>query len=145
MKHLLSSLWGHICEDRRIFRTIDQVIDENMSVSTTYNVECEYYIKDVHYRKNCDEVLQLIHNKNPYYLSLARLKSFLLARGRYLTAKIALLYLDDVVRIHTDGIVFNKPHDDVMTKYKTFPTLCKEDKTTGQIKWSGVNKYETIS
>jgi hypothetical protein len=68
-----------------------------------------------------------------------RLKSFLTAYGRVKIAEVAQTNIDGTLRIHTDGIVFDKK----MTE--KFPSLIKEDKTTGKIEWKGVNCYKIIS
>ena len=47
--------------------------------------------------------------------------------------------VDAIVRIQTDGIVFNKKMD------LNYERLIPELKTTGLIKWSHVNKYDKIS
>ena len=52
-----------------------------------------------------------------------------------------MLHIDDLVRIHTDDIVFSKKHDDVMTAFKTYPALVAENKTTGVIEFQSVNSY----
>ena len=55
-----------------------------------------------------------------------------------MTGKIAIKYIDDVVRILIDNVTFNKVHDDVVFQANTFK-LTKEAKTTGIIEW----KYGT--
>ena len=50
----------------------------------------------------------------------------------------------NVIRIHTDSVTFNKPCDDVIDKYVTYPTLKKEDKSTGKIQWHNVNSYTHV-
>ena len=67
------------------------------------------------------------------------MKSFLTAFGRVKIARVAEEDLDSVIRIHTDGIVFNKE----MKFY--FDHLLPEDKTTGLINWINVNNYSLIS
>jgi hypothetical protein len=68
-----------------------------------------------------------------------RLKSFLTAYGRVKIAEVAQTNINNCIRIHTDGIVFNKPMKD------KFIGLIKEDKTTGKINWKGVNCYTCLS
>ena len=67
-----------------------------------------------------------------------RLKSFLTAFGRVKIAEVAMSDLDTVIRIQTDGVLFNK------NLKLDFPALIREDKSTGVIKWRHVNKYEKI-
>ncbi len=46
--------------------------------------------------------------------------------------------IDDVIRIHTDGVVFSKPYT-VKSE-----NLLPEDKTTGHIRFNNVNNYERL-
>jgi hypothetical protein len=55
-----------------------------------------------------------------------------------MTGKVAIKYIDDVVRICTDNVTFSQSHDDVVFQKNTFK-LTKENKTTGIIEW----KYTT--
>jgi hypothetical protein len=67
-----------------------------------------------------------------------RLKSFLTAFGRVRISEVSQSNIDHIVRIHTDGIVFNK---DVKVQ---FPYLLREAKSTGRIKWENPNKYSNL-
>ena len=53
-------------------------------------------------------------------------------------AEVAQVDLDAVIRIQTDGIVFNK---DIKLD---FPLLVRDDKTTGLIHFDNVNKYHEL-
>jgi hypothetical protein len=75
--------------------------------------------------------------ETPYRHNI-RLKSFLTAIGRVKIAEVALTDLDGCLRIHTDGIVFNKKMKE------KFTGLIKEDKTSGRINWKGVNCYTCL-
>ena len=67
-----------------------------------------------------------------------RLKPWITAFGRVKTAKIALLDINNIVRIHTDGIVFNKEQN-----FK-IENLIQEDKTTGKITFKNINNYSKV-
>ena len=55
---------------------------------------------------------------------------------------IALQHLDDVVRIHTDGIVFKGKKELIVDEhYRIVP----EDKTTGKIEFKSLNEYVKLS
>ena len=72
------------------------------------------------------------------YRSNFRLKSFLTAFGRVKIAEAAQSNIDAVIRIHTDGVAFNK-------KIKFNITgLIPEDKTTGLINYKHVNNYSAV-
>jgi hypothetical protein len=62
----------------------------------------------------------------------------LTAYGRVKIAEVAMTDLDGCVRVHTDGIVFNKKMKE------KFTGLIKEDKTSGRINWKGVNCYTCL-
>lgn len=143
VKHLLSSSWGYSCKKQRLYVEEDDLHKYNYCLE--YNPKYEYYINNEYRHKNGDEYYELINTNQPYEFNIARMKPHLLARGRYIIGKIALLHLEDVVRIQTDNITFSKPHDDIMTKYKTFPQFVPEDKTTGTIEWFHVNKYYNLT
>jgi hypothetical protein len=50
-------------------------------------------------------------------------------------AKVALNDIDDIVRIQTDGITYNKP------KTFDYPNFLPDDKKNGCIEWLNVNKW----
>jgi hypothetical protein len=145
VKILLSSVWGQFCQHNKLYKTDDEIDEENINLSLNYDKKYDYYLKDILYKKNGEQINVLVNCKKPYRYNIGRIKPFLLARGRYLTGKIAMLYIDDLVRIHTDGIIFDKEHDDVMTTYKSFGTLCMEDKTTGKMEFKGLNCYKNFT
>jgi hypothetical protein len=86
----------------------------------------------------------MVNCKNPYYYKIARLKPFLLDKARYLTAKVALKYIDHVVRICVDNVTFDTQHDDTMFHTNTFK-LVKEDKTTGLIQFRRYDCYRNFT
>ena len=134
IKHLLSSLHGSLSRSNNLIKTYDQIQEENLKVSS--DTSSDYKI--IEYTYNDDkEVYKLQSMIEPYRYNF-RLKSFLTAYGRVKIAEVALTKIDAVIRIHTDGIVFNR---DVKPK---FPLLIREDKTTGYLKWENINKYSDI-
>jgi hypothetical protein len=58
--------------------------------------------------------------------------------------KVAIKYIDDVIRICCDNVTFDKPHDDVIFKSKTFK-LTKELKTCGLIEWRNYMCYKNYT
>ena len=64
-----------------------------------------------------------------------RLKAFITDYARVKTAKVALLDIDDVIRIQTDGIVCNIPKT-----YPQFPDFIPEKDKTCLINWVSLNK-----
>jgi hypothetical protein len=140
VKIMMSSLWGRLCEYNRIFKTRDELI--NYDVTLRYDINHKYYVRNITYNKKKDtNVYEIVDSNRPYRYNIARIKPFLISKSRELTGKIAIKYIDDVVRIHTDNITFNKEHDDVIGCTSKFMTLTKEDKTTGLITFRGVACY----
>ena len=132
IKHLLSSLWGTLSQSNNIIKTWDEIQSEGLKIGMGSGAD--YKIIDYHAEK---DYYKLQSMAEPYRHNI-RLKSFLTAYGRVKIAEVAMTDLDGCVRVHTDGIVFNK-----QMKEK-FTGLIKEDKTSGRINWKGVNCYTTL-
>jgi hypothetical protein len=145
VKRLMSSLWGSLTQfNRECFEDI-----EDIDISELYDEdETEYKLLDEkRYKDDSKEygfrhLYYAIPSNKPYKHNLARLKPFLVSYCRSYVAELVMKenLLDNVVRIHTDGIVLNKEHDFTHLKYYPKP----EDKTTGKIKFSNVIKYSKI-
>ena len=144
IKILTSTLWGRLAEFHRIFKTMDQIITEDLNVSLEYNTNSDYYIRNTKKNKKGEDLLELVSSKNPYYFSIARIKPFLLSKSREMIGKVANKYIDSVVRIHTDCVCFNERRDDVIFQLKTFK-LTKENKTTGLIDFKRVDCYKNYT
>lgn len=146
IKRLFSSLWGSLCSYNKTYFENDEIYEKNVSYYDN-EVKTEYKILDEKYYDDDSErgyrtVYTCIKSDVPYKYDLARLKPFLVSYCRAYVGKMIMKenILDNVVRIHTDGIVLNKEHD--FTHLKYFPT--PEDKTTGTIKFSNVINYEKV-
>jgi hypothetical protein len=133
IKHLLSSLWGTLSQTNNIFKTWDEIEQEGLKIG----MGSGYDYKIIDYKAEKD-YYKLQCMAEPYRHNI-RLKSFLTAYGRVKIAEVAQTNINDCIRIHTDGIVFNKPMKE------KFIGLIKEDKTTGKINWKGVNCYTCLS
>jgi hypothetical protein len=133
IKHLLSSLWGTLSQSNNIIKTWDEIQNEGLKIgmgnSFDYKI-IDYKAEKDYYKLQC--------MAQPYRHNI-RLKSFLTAYGRVKIAEVAQTNIEGTIRIHTDGIVFNKPMKE------KFVGLIKEDKTTGKINWKGVNCYTCLS
>jgi hypothetical protein len=134
VKFMTSAIWGRLAQFHRLFKTDEEIINENLDVSLEYDINHDYYIRNITQNRKGDDVYELINCKKPYYYNLARIKPFLLAKSRDMIGKVAIKYIDDVVRICVDNVTFNQQHDDVMFNSKTFK-LTMENKTTGLISW----------
>lgn len=137
IKFICSAIWGHISRFNKTNLTDEEIIEQDLYVTPDpNNKEADYYLQEDRGSYNV-----LIDIRKPYKFNIARIKPFLLSMGRRVTTSVAQLYIDDVVRIHTDGIVFTQKHDDIKTKFKSYPQLLDEEKTTGLIDFQGVNDY----
>ena len=130
LKHLLTSLWGSLTRSKTLIRTYEQIIDEKLDVGD--NDESHYRIHE-HIINDKSDYYILHNNRERYHYGLARAKSFLVSYARSRTAKIAMKDINSVVRIHTDGICFNKEQDMTGTRH-----IYPEEKTTGNLIWHGV-------
>eukprot|EP01038_Epipyxis_sp_PR26KG_P012579 gene12579-16867_t len=137
IKHLMSSLWGTLSSSKIIRKTDQQIKDEKLDVG----LDNDSHYKIINHVVFEDrEFYELQNNRNPYKYNI-RLKPFITSYGRYLMSNVALENIDAVIRIQTDGIVFNQNMDHITTKY---PNIVAEEKTTGMINWINVNKYEKL-
>ena len=134
IKHLMSSLWGSLSRGNNIIKTWDEIESEGLKVSIGNGGD--YKIVNYTLTEN-KEYYKLQSMVQPYKHNF-RLKSFLTAFGRVKIADVALENIDAVIRIHTDGIVFNK------NMKLNFPGLIREDKSSGRVEWKGVNNYTII-
>lgn len=125
IKYLISFAWGHLTRKNLVYMTQDEMDDDNND--TRYRI--------VHYsnEKANNPYYTLLNLDNPYKYNM-RIKPFLTAYARNIISETALLSLDNVVRIQTDGVVFNKQMD------IDDDQLIPEAKTTGFLEWVHVNK-----
>jgi hypothetical protein len=135
LKHLLSGLWGSLSQGNTFYKTEEEVVEEDLFIGGSD--EADFKIlnfidtgKNIRYK--------LLDTKQPYKQNF-RIKPFLSSYARVMTASTALKNVDSVVRIHTDGIVYNKPIE------HNIASLIAEDKTTGMIDWKNSNSYKIIS
>lgn len=139
VKKLMSSLWGVLTQYDRIFKNEDDALKLDISekLDTTFTkYKC---INEKHYSTGF--TYEIVKTENPYKTNLARLKPFLTSYARNFVANMILEseLLNDVVRIHTDGICLNKGFC-FQKDYKYFPKL--ELKTTGLLRFNNVNNYD---
>lgn len=80
--------------------------------------------------KKGENVYYMIRRDRIYEYPLARLSFFLPCKGRVYMGKKIFKILDDVVRVHTDGFITSKKHDELISKRNFFTS--KEDKYYGK-------------
>jgi len=128
VKIISSSLWGHLSQKNTI--CVDsKKIDE---YDVDYGNDAEYKIVDIVVKRDGSEYYELLDTMHPYKENL-RLKPFITSYGRNKTARVALRMIDNVIRIHTDGVAFNQPYT-VKSE-----NLLPEAKTTGHVYFQNVN------
>ena len=135
VKHLLSSLWGHLSKSNKIYKTLEAIREENITMSMT-GEDADYKIIHYHMEDNGD-YYELLNVNKPYFYNI-RLKATITALGRNKISAIAMRDIDNVIRIHTDAVVFS-----IEKHFKT-PGLIAEEKTTGLINWKNVNSSKDI-
>jgi hypothetical protein len=147
LKKLMSSLWGSMCQFKKVFFNEEQI--ENLSISKlSSQKETEYKILNIKTypadnKLGYKEVFECVKSKEAYKNEYARLKPFLMSVSRLNMINIIKTNKleNNLIRIHTDNITLNIDFD-YSKHYNYYPK--KEDKTTGNIKWYNVNKYKHI-
>jgi hypothetical protein len=133
LKMLSSSLWGHLTRRNIIHRSADEAEKLNIGMSN----DCDYYNLGLfEYLDDGEEFYKLHDLNNPYKYPL-RLKCFLTAMGRVKTANVAEQDIESVIRIHTDGICFNKEQN------LQIENFISESKTTGLLQFPIHRKQQT--
>ena len=118
LKMLSSSLWGHLCKKNKITRTEQQIIDEGLKNKIGYSNTLEYKILSDGICPDGSEYFNLQSNEQPYTTTLARLKPFITSYGRVKTGETAMqMGLEDLVKLHTDGICSTKPFKEHITNF----------------------------
>lgn len=130
VKMLSSSLWGHLSQKNTICVDSEKIDEYDVDMGN----DADYKILDIVLKQDGSEYYKLLNSKKPYKLNL-RLKPFITSYGRNKTARVALRMIDNVIRIHTDGIILDKPYT---IKSENF---IPEAKTTGKIRFNNVNNY----
>jgi len=135
IKFIGSSLWGRLCAYNREFITIDDLARRNDEIDSCMSKgNKKFYVKEFH----SENSIEILNRDSMYKNDLARMKAFLLSFTRDYVSRTIIQekIADDVLRIHTDGIVLTKPHDFTL-QYKPIA----EKKTTGTIFWKSTNFY----
>ncbi len=135
LKHLISSCWGHLNANNKINMTWDEIQNKKLNVGTksTYDYKILEYIEYQH-----RDYYVLLNTNSPYKCNI-RLKPWITALSRNMTADIVMKNIDCVYRVQTDSVSFTQEmtFDDV--------NLVLEEKTTGNIHWNHVNSYHNIT
>jgi hypothetical protein len=141
VKTITSSLWGQLARHNKIYKTEDEMLNEDIDAVMEFDPDHEYYIYDTTFNKKREEIYHLVNCKQPYFMNIARIKPFLLSTARGLIAKSAVKYINSVIRICVDNVTFDKQHDDICYENGTLK-LVPENKTTGMMEFRSVNEYK---
>lgn len=138
VKHLQSSLWGHLCRYNKKDYSTKYIDANNMWDKISIGTSGKYQIIEHTMNGDDNDYYTLLDIENIYKYGLARLKPFLTAHGRNRTALVVLEDIENVVRVYNDNVTFNKE--------QTFNihNLLNEDKTTGLIKWKNCLRYDKV-
>ncbi len=136
LKHVFSSLWGSLCALDITYFHDDDIYSEGEENQYT-RINEKMYLKggEIHTRLDC------IKNAKPYKFHYGRMKPFIISLARLELGNLILStnIIDNVFRCQTDNVVLNIPFDFATLGYSYYPK--PEDKTSGLIKWKGVNTY----
>jgi hypothetical protein len=127
IKHISSSLWGHMIHMNKIRAYNDDEIK-------TYLSDPKYEIHELSLNGK-NKYYEFINKENLYTYNM-RIKPFVTALGRVNIAKVIVDNIDNFVRACVDGIVLKKQIDH--TKYEG---LREDDKTTGKICFHNCMRY----
>ena len=138
LKSYLSQAWGTLTKYKKVY--IDEDDANTYDWDHLNNISSNKYEYYAH--KHTNGVYTMINADDAFeYKALGRIKPFLTEYSRnYIFDMISSNNLAKyIVRIQTDGIVFNKAIDFKNMNLKYYPI--QEDKSTGHIKFYNVNRY----
>ena len=155
VKFMGSSLYGQIETKHEIYKTEEEIVKEQLDVGVKAPhrfIIQGYKIYGIELEKNYKKLYCLTDTEKPREFNI-RLKSFLTSYCRNKTARICTGHvrfgknaeknvvhdLNDVIRIHTDCVVFRKQMKDLESE--DIPDLKKEEKSSGLIRWVNTSKY----
>ena len=138
IKRFSSSLWGYLTEfNRHLYHNDDEYYDLDLSHVHEWEKLTPYKLLDQWEEDEDDMCFEVLETHNLFKTDMARLKSFLTSYARMTMTKMIMRegIIENVIRLQTDGIVLNKPHD----FSKTHLNIVPEKKTTGLITWYSCN------
>jgi len=140
VKLLCSTAWGNLCKYKKHYVSKNDICNYDCYDLDEINLDKKTY---EYYVRNCSsDIFVLVKSDNPYMYNLTRMKVFLTEFARNYTTNLILSnnLQDQVVRIHTDGIVFNQKVNFESMNLKYYPF--SENKTTGKLTFYNINYYE---
>lgn len=106
-KNVLNFLWGALCERRLSKKYIKE--------SDIVEIEDNYRLKSIKSSiYNDDElIIKTHHNQKMFKFPYARLFPFLLSKSRYLMSTLLRPYIQNCIRMHTDGFTLSEHPKDI--------------------------------
>ena len=125
IKPYINALWGALTQTNK--KVLVNNVYENKTVTSIMPDGDDI---------NFESVKMTVTDRQNYFeTNFARIKPFMLAYARQQTANIVLKNIDSIVRVHTDGIILNKPIE------KTQPLGNK----LGDLKYEGFSYCEILN
>jgi hypothetical protein len=142
---LASSLSGQLSKKYKIYKTYEDIQDEELDVGIDDSHRYEIVANKFNYIDGEEtEYYELLDADKTYKFNM-RLMPFLTAFARNKISRLAKKDLDNLVRIHTDSCTFSR--EQVFDKQHTildYSTLKLENKSSGLIEWKNVNNYKKL-
>jgi len=131
IKSIASATWGTIQQKNKLIYTREDINNKKLDVGLNY--EHKYKIIDMVVKKGVEYYI-LVNTTKAYKYQL-RLKPWVTAQARDDMGRLIMKHIDNVVRVQTDSLSFNKKIE------LNDPNYALESKTTGLIHWHNVNCY----
>ena len=144
VKHIASSISGHLIsyniKSVNKNNMTDEMWDKTCYYADEMPEEAEFAIMEDNITDNDDcSYYRILDLKHPMRYAVGRYKAFLMSFARNKCASAALIDIESVVRIQTDGIVFTKPQT-----FMNYLFIGDYKEKSGRIRWDHVNKCEKI-
>lgn len=142
VKQLFSSVWGSLNQKNILQLSLEEIMtNPKYKDKVGIDDDDEYQILEFHEfepHTNKESYYDILQKDKPYKHSI-RLKSHITSYARAMVSEIILKDIDNVLRVHTDGIIF-KNEMELNNKL-----IVPEDKTTGRLHFIDNNCYKNLT
>ncbi len=142
VKQLFSSVWGSLNQKNILQLSLDEIMNnpkykDKVGIDDTDEFQIlEFHEFEEHTKK--ESYYDILQRDKPYKHSI-RLKSHITSYARAMVSEIVLKDIDNVLRIHTDSVIF-KNEMNLDSKL-----IIPEEKTTGKLHFINNNAYKNLS
>ena len=136
IKPLFSALWGHLSVYNLV--NVYEVDADKINFGDIEDDEADYYNLTNEEPDDKNRILKCSPKHQIFKFGIARMMPFLSSYGRVKIANVIYPHIEKVVRIYTDGVVFNAPIDIPLNLKEVFVL---ESKTTGRITFKNSQSY----